>query len=155
VYYVYILASRSRTLYTGVTNSADRRIAQHKQKLLEGFTRRYNIDRLVHLETFTSIVNAIAREKQIKGWTRAKKIALIEAENPTWEDLAADLGKPVPPLKPSDRVQTADPSSPISAPQDDALSENRFSIRGPHFQSTREKHVRKSTRNKQAAVTSR
>jgi putative endonuclease len=81
-----------------VTNSADRRVAEHKQKLLEGFTKRYNIDRLVHLETFTSIVNAITREKQIKGWTRAKKIALIEAENPngriwplTWVKPASQL----------------------------------------------------------------
>ena len=72
VYYVYILARRSRMLYTGVTNSADRRIAEHKHKLIEGFTRRYDIDRLVHLEEHSSIVSAITREKQIKGWTRAK-----------------------------------------------------------------------------------
>ena len=71
--YVYIMASRSRTLYTGVTNSLDRRVAEHKLKLIPGFTSLYNIDRLVYFEHHGDIRVAIRREKQIKGWTRAKK----------------------------------------------------------------------------------
>jgi putative endonuclease len=87
-YCVYILASRSRNLYTGVTNSLQRRMIQHRMKLVPGFTSRYNIFRLVHFEVFTDIRNAIAREKEIKGWRREKKIWLIKRHNPTWEDLA-------------------------------------------------------------------
>jgi putative endonuclease len=87
VYYVYIVTNRSRTLYTGVTNNLVRRAWQHKKKLLPGFTRAYNIDRLVYYESFGDIRAAIQREKQIKGWLRAKKIALIESENPQWLDL--------------------------------------------------------------------
>ena len=87
-YYVYILANRSRTLYTGVTSNLARRLYQHRSGLIAGFTGRYAVHRLVHVETATSPRDAIAREKQIKRWTRAKKIALIEAANPTWEDLS-------------------------------------------------------------------
>jgi putative endonuclease len=87
VYYVYIVTNRSRTLYTGVTNNLVRRAWQHKKKLLPGFTRAYNIDRLVYYESFGDMRAAIQREKQIKGWLRAKKIALIESENPQWLDL--------------------------------------------------------------------
>ncbi len=89
-YYVYILASRSRTLYTGVTNNLRRRVFEHKQGLIEGFTKKYQIHRLVHFETGADIRAAIAREKQIKGWRREKKVALIASTNPTWEDLAAE-----------------------------------------------------------------
>ena len=88
-YYVYILASRSRTLYTGVTDNLRRRIVQHRHGLIEGFTRKYRIRRLVYLETFADIRAAIVREKQIKGWRRDKKVALITTNNPTWENLAA------------------------------------------------------------------
>jgi len=88
-YFVYIMASRSRTLYTGVTNDLERRVYEHKRKLIDGFTSRYNIERLVFFEATEDVLSAIAREKEIKGWTRAKKIALIEASNPTWEDLSA------------------------------------------------------------------
>ncbi|RMG29357.1 MAG: GIY-YIG nuclease family protein [Methanobacteriota archaeon] len=89
-YYVYIMASKSRTLYTGVTNNLFRRVYEHKHKLLEGFTKRYNITRLVYYEKYDYIWDAIRREKQIKGWLRRKKIALIESVNPEWKDLAED-----------------------------------------------------------------
>jgi putative endonuclease len=88
---VYILASKSGVLYTGVTNRIDRRFIEHRRKLAHGFTAQYNVTRLVHHETFDDIRAAIAREKQIKGWLRKKKIALIEAANPSWRDLAEDL----------------------------------------------------------------
>jgi putative endonuclease len=87
-YYVYILASRSRVLYTGVTNELQRRIYQHKHHLMPGFTSRYNVTRLVYFEETADVKAAIAREKQIKGWLRKKKITLIEEANPGWEDLS-------------------------------------------------------------------
>ena len=90
-YYVYILASVSRVLYIGVTSNLRLRIAHHKQKTGTGFTARYNVTRLVYVEQTTDALAAIAREKQLKRWTRARKIALIEAANPQWEDLAKDL----------------------------------------------------------------
>ena len=77
-YYVYILASKSRTLYTGITNDLERRVVEHRRKLVPGFTARYNINRLVYFEVFHDALDAIAREKQIKGWNRMKKVALIE-----------------------------------------------------------------------------
>ncbi|MFQ5799118.1 MAG: GIY-YIG nuclease family protein [Bacteroidota bacterium] len=89
-YYVYVMSNRSRTLYTGVTNNLLRRVDEHKRKLVPGFTRKYNIIRLVYYEATTDIGVAIAREKQIKGWLRAKKIALIESLNPKWEDLSVE-----------------------------------------------------------------
>ena len=89
-YYVYIMASRSRTLYTGVTNNLERRVAQHKLKLLPGFTTQYRIERLVYFEQHGDIRAAIQREKQIKGWTREKKLALIKFMNPGWCDLSED-----------------------------------------------------------------
>lgn len=89
-FYVYIMASKSRTLYTGVTSNLERRVRQHQTKLFGGFTPRYNINRLVYFETGGDIVAAIAREKQIKSWRRSKKIALIESMNPNWKDLSAE-----------------------------------------------------------------
>ena len=89
-YYVYILSNRWRTLYVGVTNDIVRRVHQHRTSSRVGFTQRYMIDRLVHVETCVRPVDAIAREKQIKGWSRRKKTALIESSNPGWADLAAD-----------------------------------------------------------------
>ncbi len=87
-FYVYILSNSSMTLYTGVTNDLLRRIADHKRG--EGkFTGRNHFDRLVYYETYDLVVDAIAREKQIKGMTRAKKIALIKSVNPTWSDLSS------------------------------------------------------------------
>ncbi len=86
--FVYILASKSGVLYTGVTSNLGGRILQHREKVVEGFTSKYNATRLVHYERFGDIRTAIAREKEIKGWLRAKKIALIESGNPAWKDLA-------------------------------------------------------------------
>jgi putative endonuclease len=87
-YYVYIMTNSTRTLSTGVTNNLEKRVLQHKRKLLPGFTRQYNINRLVYYETFGDIRAAIRREKQIKGWLRAKKVALVLAANPHWKDLS-------------------------------------------------------------------
>jgi putative endonuclease len=94
-YYVYILASRSLTLYTGVTGDLYHRVLQHKRGENEGFTKRYHINRLVYYEVFKYIDMAIAREKQIKAWTRAKRLALIKVDNPTWQDLAEGWGEPI------------------------------------------------------------
>ena len=90
LFYVYILASKSRVLYIGVTRHLAVRIAQHKAGSYGAFTAKYKIFRLVYFERYHSPTAAIAREKQLKGWIRAKKIALIGRENPTWEDLAAE-----------------------------------------------------------------
>jgi putative endonuclease len=89
-YYVYIMTNDSNTLYIGVTNDLMRRVYEHKQKLVEGFTSKYNITQLVYYEETNDIQSAIAREKQIKGWLRKKKIALIRSVNARWEDLSAD-----------------------------------------------------------------
>jgi len=89
-YYVYIMASKSRVLYVGVTNNLQRRVEQHKQKLVEGFTRKYNVTRLVYYEMTNDVHAALAREKQIKSWRRSKKIELIESVNPTWQDLSEE-----------------------------------------------------------------
>jgi putative endonuclease len=86
--YVYILASITGVLYTGVTARLAHRIVQHRQKMVEGFTSRYNVLRVVYWEHYDDIRGAIGREKQIKGWSRAKKIALVEAKNPKWKDMA-------------------------------------------------------------------
>ena len=89
-YYVYIMSSPSRTLYTGVTNDLERRVNEHKSGAISGFTKRYKIDSLVYFQETNDIGAAIAAEKQIKGLLRPKKIALIEQENPTWRDLSAE-----------------------------------------------------------------
>ena len=85
-----MLTSNSGTLYVGMTNDLHRRVYQHKHKIILGFTARYNVNRLVYFEIFKEPKQAIAREKQIKGWVRRKKIALIEEGNPTWRDLSED-----------------------------------------------------------------
>ena len=87
-YFVYLMASRSRVLYVGVTNDLTRRASEHKRGLTAGFTSRYHITRLVYFEELADIRDAIAREKVIKGWVRSRKLAMIERRNPTWEDLA-------------------------------------------------------------------
>ena len=89
-YYVYIMTNKSRTLYTGVTNNLMRRVHEHKNKLVPGFTSKYNIQFLVYYEAGNDINAAIAREKQIKGWLRSKKIALIDSMNPQWKDLSVE-----------------------------------------------------------------
>jgi putative endonuclease len=90
-YYVYIMASRSRVIYIGVTNDLRRRVEQHQQKVVQGFTQKYNCTRLVYYESTEDVHSALAREKELKGWRREKKTALIESVNPTWQDLSAEL----------------------------------------------------------------
>jgi len=94
-YFVYIVASKSRVLYTGVTGSLMSRVLQHKRGEGGSFSAKYRVNRLVWFQTFELVHRAIARETEIKAWRREKKIKLIEEENPTWEDLAADWGKHV------------------------------------------------------------
>ncbi len=113
-YYVYIMASRTHVFYVGVTNNIVRRVRQHKEHAHEGFTARYNIDRLVWYEVWPYVRTAIAREKQIKPWRREKKIRLIEALNPAWQDLSEESGKPFQQLQP-----TTDPPAPLPSGRDD------------------------------------
>ena len=87
--YVYIMSKVSRTLYVGVTNDLERRVFQHKQKLVPGFTSKYNVTLLVYFEVTSAVHAALRREKQLKGWLRAKKVALIESTNPKWLALTA------------------------------------------------------------------
>ena len=89
-YYVYILTNKSKTLYVGVTNNLERRIWEHKARAVPGFTSKYNIARLLYYEQTSDIRSAIEREKQLKGWVRRKKKALIESSNPLWKDLSQD-----------------------------------------------------------------
>ena len=89
-YYVYILATISGTLFIGITSGLEERIFKHKEGLYDGFTKKYGVNRLVYFESFDDVRNAIDREKQLKGWRRAKKIALIERVNPQWKDLSAE-----------------------------------------------------------------
>jgi len=89
-FYVYIMTNRSMTFYIGVTNNIKERVFQHKTGAFEGFSSRYKLDRLVYWETFKYVNTAIAREKQLKRWTRVKKMQLIVSMNPTWQDLAAE-----------------------------------------------------------------
>ena len=97
-YLVYIIASRSRNIYTGVTNDLLVRIRQHREGKADSFTKKYKIHRPVYYERFQYIHNAIAREKYLKHCTREEKVALIEATNPTWDDLAAEYLPPFPRL---------------------------------------------------------
>lgn len=108
LYYVYIMASSSGTLYIGMTNAVGDRAWMHKAGEGSEFTRRYKVDRLVYYECFRYVKNAIAREKQLKGWKRSKKVALIVAANPSWRDLSKDLGNQ---FKPDGRG----PSTPLLA----------------------------------------
>ena len=87
MYYVYILTNKSATLYIGVTNNLERRLYEHKHKYLEGFTKKYNINTLIYFEEYSDLIEAIAREKQLKGWSRKKKIYLIKSINPLFEEL--------------------------------------------------------------------
>lgn len=95
-FFVYIMTNRSGTLYVGVTNDLERRVYEHKEKLVPGFTARYRIDRLVFFETTDDVRVAIEREKQIKGWGRSKKILLINRMNPSWRDLSGDWTVEIP-----------------------------------------------------------
>ena len=109
-FYVYIMSSKSRCIYTGVTNDLFRRVLQHRRGEIKGFTQQYRIGRLVYYEAFQYVGNAIRREKVIKGWTRAKRVALIESDNPTWDDLAEDWGTPLRPCASVANPSKAGPS---------------------------------------------
>lgn len=89
-YHVYIMTNGVRTLYIGITNDLIRRVYEHKQKLADGFTKKYNITMLVYHESTSSVEAAINREKQLKGWLRNKKMSLVETMNPRWIDLSAE-----------------------------------------------------------------
>jgi putative endonuclease len=91
-FYVYIMTNKSKTLYVGVTNNLQRRVYEHKNKIIQGFTSKYNITKVVYFEVFNDIDPAIKREKQIKGWLRKKKVELIESMNPEWNDLSEEWG---------------------------------------------------------------
>ena len=86
--YMYIMTNKSGTLYTGVTGDLLRRVHEHKTKQIEGFTKRYNLTRLIYYESGADVREAIAREKELKGWRRSKKVALINSSNPQWNDLS-------------------------------------------------------------------
>jgi len=91
-YFVYILTNKyNKVLYVGVTNNLIRRVYEHKNKLISGFTSKYNVNKLVYYESFPSVFDAIKREKEIKGWKREKKVALINSFNPEWKDLYEEL----------------------------------------------------------------
>ena len=90
-YFVYILASKTETLYIGITDNLERRISEHKNKLIPGFTSKYNISRLMYYEVFGRVEDAIAAEKKLKGWSRQKKMELIRTINPITKDLAEGL----------------------------------------------------------------
>jgi putative endonuclease len=105
-YYVYIMASRSRVLYVGVTNNLARRVSEHRTGSPGSFTSRYRVTCLVYFEEFRYILDAIAREKQLKGWRRSRKVDLIERRNPAWEDLSRGWVLP-----PPSREGAAAPSS--------------------------------------------
>ena len=91
-FYVYIMTNHHGTLYTGMTNDLTRRVYEHRHKLADGFTSRYNVSKLVYYELAATAESAKTREKQIKGWLRRKKVALIESVNPSWVDLASEWG---------------------------------------------------------------
>jgi len=89
-YFVYIMTNKSKTLYTGITSNLKKRVYEHKNKIFDGFTKKYNITELVYYEKTNDVRSAIGREKQIKGWLREKKVVLIESINPEWRDLSED-----------------------------------------------------------------
>ena len=89
-YFVYIMSNKSRRLYTGVTSDLPKRVLQHRHKVIEGFTSRYNFDMLVYFEEYSQVISAITREKEIKGWRREKKLKLILAVNADWADLSQE-----------------------------------------------------------------
>ncbi len=92
-YYTYIMSSRTRVIYIGITSNLELRVQQHKQNLHDGFTKEYRCHHLVWFERYATAASAIAREKQLKGWRRTKKLTLIEPQNLAWQDLSQDWGK--------------------------------------------------------------
>ena len=94
IYYVYILTNwNNKVMYVGVTNNLERRVYEHKNKLIHGFTCRYNVTKLVYFDSTTDVRSAILREKQIKGWVRKRKNELVDSANPKWEDLSKNWGE--------------------------------------------------------------
>ena len=89
-YFVYVMSNKSRRLYVGITSKLFGRVFDHKNKIIPGFTSRYKFDMLVYYEEYSNVMSAIAREKEIKGWRREKKLKLILADNPDWADLSAE-----------------------------------------------------------------
>jgi putative endonuclease len=129
-YFVYIVASRSRTLYIGITGRLIPRIREHREGTFDGFTAKYNCNRLVYYERYQYVNQAITREKQLKGWRREKKLALIEKLNPSWIDLSERWWRPVPQYKWTHEErrlaelrrryqQNAGPSTTLRSAQDD------------------------------------
>src|SRR5262245_16366682 len=96
LYFTYIMGSLSGTLYTGITSRMVPRAWEHKNKVDPGFTAKYDVDRLLYYETYSSVISAITREKQIKGMRRSKKVALIESVNPSWKDLSKEWFESIP-----------------------------------------------------------
>ena len=156
--WVYILAGGTGTLYTGVTSKLSQRVLEHKRGIKSGFASKYHCDRLAYFEEYGDIRSAIAREKTIKGWTRAKKIALIESLNPEWKDLAQHWGSPT--LVPGQSMQEENDRQRrrIQLPMDSSASQAQrqndnqppwrqekcrnsrasFACRGPRFRSGRD-----------------
>jgi len=93
-YFVYILSTRNKVLYVGMTNNLSRRVFEHKQGLVDGFTKKYNVDRLVYFEILPNSETAIKREKQLKNWHRQWKINLVESKNKEWKDLYSEVEDP-------------------------------------------------------------
>ena len=122
-FFVYIMTNgpKPAVLYTGITGDLCRRVWQHKNKLMPGFTSRYNLTRLVYYERFSHPDAAISREKEIKGWRRSKKIALIESMNTRWEDLAKDWGDVYKPDPAADKREIPRPAGENAGLRDDAL----------------------------------
>jgi putative endonuclease len=110
-FFVYIVASPSRVLYVGVTGDIQRRISEHREKLVPGFTAKYNATRLVYFEEYDRADQAIIREKQLKRWARPKKVALIERANPKWRDLSAEQSRVRTAMLPAHRYRSVRPSS--------------------------------------------
>lgn len=123
-YWTYIMASRSHTLYIGITNDIGRRTREHKSHEIEGFTAKYNIDRLVWYEVYQDVRRAIIREKQLKGWVREKKIKLIESTNPTWQDLSDEWGKPIIPQRADRRSFDSGGENHAASAQDDSVKKD-------------------------------
>jgi putative endonuclease len=122
-FFVYIMtnAPKPAVLYTGISGNLPQRVWQHKNKLIPGFTCLYNLTRLVYYERFFYPDAAIAREKEIKGWRRSKKIKLIESMNPSWEDLAKDWGNEYKPNPAVDQQEIPRPAGENAGHRDDAL----------------------------------
>jgi putative endonuclease len=122
-YYTYIMSSRTRVLYIGITSNLELRVQQHKQNQYDGFTKEHRCHHLVWFERYATAASAIAREKQLKGWKRAKKLVLIQQENLEWQDLSQDWGKtflkkpqPSSLITPPSVEQSATPPVPAKTP---------------------------------------